>query len=181
MPGERGLQGDAVQVEQVTPRRPARRLAREHAVGREERGEHHDVAEQEDPEPVGDDDAFRRRPAFAVTGRLAVAVPADLAHEAETVGVRRPGSRGDVAGEGRGRRSCHGLLRLLPLFQPGLARGAPRPVDPGDFVRRDLVFLDVAPGEDHEGRVGADQGHADQPPDVPDQREARQRREERAR
>jgi hypothetical protein len=46
------------EIEQILPARPARRLGGQHGIGREERREHDDVAEQEDPEAVADDDAL---------------------------------------------------------------------------------------------------------------------------
>jgi hypothetical protein len=43
-------------------------VALQHRVRREERGEHHDVAEQKNPEPIPDDDALGSRTAFTVPG-----------------------------------------------------------------------------------------------------------------
>src|SRR5258708_23808122 len=53
------------QVEQLPPARPAGRLPDQYRVGREEGGEHDDVAKQENPEAVTDDDALRHQ----LTGR----------------------------------------------------------------------------------------------------------------
>ena len=58
-----GLDRDIAQVEQLVAARAARGLPVQHGVGGEERREHDDVAEQEDPEAVADDDALRRRTA----------------------------------------------------------------------------------------------------------------------
>ena len=44
-------------------------LPDKHRIGREQRREHDDVAEDEDPEPVSDDDARRGRPAAAAPAR----------------------------------------------------------------------------------------------------------------
>src|SRR5580698_7807371 len=52
-------------------------------------------------------------------------------------------------------------------------------VDPRDFVGRNLELGDIAPSEHHEGRIGADEPEHDEPPDVPDQREAGEGREKR--
>ena len=56
-----GLDRDIVQVEQIFAARPSRGLAGEHRIGGEKRREHNDVAEQEDPEAVADNDALRCR------------------------------------------------------------------------------------------------------------------------
>jgi hypothetical protein len=54
------------QVEQLMPARAARRLPDQHRVGREEGGEHDDIAERKNPEAVTDDDALR----YQLTGRV---------------------------------------------------------------------------------------------------------------
>ena len=56
-----GLDRDIVQVEKIFAARPSRGLSGEHRIGGEKRREHDDVAEQEDPEAVADDDALRGR------------------------------------------------------------------------------------------------------------------------
>ncbi len=53
-----------------------------------------------------------------------------------------------------------------------LADLAPFPIETGDLVGRNLIFIMAAPGEDHERGERAEQAEGDQPPDVPDQREA---------
>jgi hypothetical protein len=68
-----GFDRDAPQIEQLAPAAGRRPSARQHRVAREEAGEHHDVAEQEDPETVAGDDPLRRR----TRHRLSIA---DLAH-----------------------------------------------------------------------------------------------------
>jgi len=54
----RGLDGDRLEVEQLAAARAARSGIGEDRVGCEQRGEQDDVADQEDPEPVRDDDAL---------------------------------------------------------------------------------------------------------------------------
>src|SRR5581483_3229533 len=62
--------GDDVEVEQLALERAAGGLVEQHRVGGEEAREEHEVAQEEDPESVADDDAERRRPARAVAARL---------------------------------------------------------------------------------------------------------------
>ena len=59
-----------------------------------------------------------------------------------------------------------------------LTRGTAPAIDARDFLRRYFVFRDVPPGEPHEDRIGGCHPDRDQPPDVPDQREASDGREE---
>src|SRR3984957_21192718 len=54
-----GLDRDIVQVEKIPAARPSRGLPGEHRIGGEKRREHDDVAEQEDPEAVADNNALR--------------------------------------------------------------------------------------------------------------------------
>src|SRR6266571_4497014 len=68
------LDPGVAQVEQLPPARPARRLPDQHRVGGEKRGEHDDVAEQENPEAVTDYDALRDQLAGRVVGRV-LAIP----------------------------------------------------------------------------------------------------------
>src|ERR1700722_16484911 len=56
-----GLDRDIMQIEQILAARPACGLSREHSIGGEERREHDDVAEQEDPKAVADNNALRCR------------------------------------------------------------------------------------------------------------------------
>src|SRR4029077_454549 len=57
--------------------------------------------------------------------------------------------------------------------------GAPRAgVDPRAFSRRYFVFRHIPPGEPNEDHIGRRHADGDQPPDVPDQREAGDGREE---
>src|SRR5262249_56074506 len=49
--------------------RAARGIAPQDRKGREQRREHDDVAKDEDPEPISDDDALRGRPAAAAPAR----------------------------------------------------------------------------------------------------------------
>ena len=55
---ERGLECNDVEMKQIPAARAPSRLVHQHGVGGEERREHHDAAEQEDPEPIADDDAL---------------------------------------------------------------------------------------------------------------------------
>ena len=55
---EGGLERDDMEMEQLPAARAASRLVHQDGVGGEERREHHNVAEQEDPEPVADNDAL---------------------------------------------------------------------------------------------------------------------------
>ena len=57
---------DIAEIEQLASARPARGRVRQHRIAREERREHDDVAEQEDPEAVADDDPLRRGAAGAM-------------------------------------------------------------------------------------------------------------------
>src|SRR5262249_4887923 len=54
----RGLERDTVETEHVLPARAVGGLPGQNRVGGKERGEHDDVADQEDPEAVGYDDAL---------------------------------------------------------------------------------------------------------------------------
>ena len=63
---ERRLGRDRLQVEELERPGSARGRVRQHRVGRIEAREHHEVGQEEDPEPVGGDDALRRRSAVAV-------------------------------------------------------------------------------------------------------------------
>src|SRR3954447_1854016 len=65
-----GLDCDVAQVEQLAPARPARRLAEQYGVSREERRKHHHVAEDEDPEAIAGDDALGRGTGMRDAGRL---------------------------------------------------------------------------------------------------------------
>src|SRR5437763_8323574 len=65
-----GLDCDVAQVEQLAPARPARRLAEQHGVGREERRKHHHVAEDEYPEAIAGDDALGRGTGMRYGGRF---------------------------------------------------------------------------------------------------------------
>ena len=76
---------DVAQVEQLPPARPARRLPDQHRVGREKGGEHDDVAEQENPEAIADDDALRRQ----LAGRVLGGVPA-IPVVPDAIGSPRP-------------------------------------------------------------------------------------------
>ena len=59
-------------------------------------------------------------------------------------------------------------IRLKPL----LTRGTAPAIDPRDFFRRYFIFRHVPPGEPDEDHIGGRHADRDQPPDVPDQREA---------
>ena len=63
------LDEDIAEIEQLGPGRSAGGVARQHRIGREQPREHDDVAEDEDPEAVGDDDARRGRSAAAPPAR----------------------------------------------------------------------------------------------------------------
>src|SRR5438067_7015196 len=65
-----GLDCDVAQVEQLAPARPARRLAEQHGVGREERRKHDHVAENEYPEAIAGDDAFGGGAGMRYAGRF---------------------------------------------------------------------------------------------------------------
>ena len=135
----------------------------QHRIGGEERREHHDVAEQEDPEAVADDDALRGG-ARVVENRRGRGRAAPLA---PTVAVVR------ACLEGRHEQGLRGRERLAPRAPVGA-------VDARDLFGRNLVFGAVAPGEDDEGRESADEADDDEPPDVPDHAEPREGGEERA-
>jgi hypothetical protein len=62
----RRLERDAVDIKQVLPAGAARGLPGQNRVGGKERGEHDDVAEQEDPEAVSRDDPLRGKCALRV-------------------------------------------------------------------------------------------------------------------
>ena len=60
-----GLDRDADLIEQLRAGRTARSRMHEHCVGGKKRREHHDVAEEEDPEAVGNHDPLWRRTGLA--------------------------------------------------------------------------------------------------------------------
>src|SRR3982751_5959075 len=64
------LDRDVAQIEQLAPARPARRLAEQHGIGREERRKHDYVAEDEDPEAIAGDDALGRGAGMRYAGRF---------------------------------------------------------------------------------------------------------------
>jgi len=111
----------------------------------------------------------------AVTGDNALRLPARwLCAPAWAGGLPTPSRR--CGRRPPRRRSWHHL-------PPGERRAAGAPVgsiDARDCVCRNDVLVDVPPGKDDERRVGAQSGQADHPPDVPDQRETHNSREERA-
>ncbi len=61
-----GLDEHIAEIEQLAPGRSAGGVARQDRIGGKQSRKHHDVAQDEEPEPVGDDDAHRvparRRP-----------------------------------------------------------------------------------------------------------------------
>src|SRR5665213_4166542 len=90
-----GLDAGTAKIEQLRPIRPARGRADQNGVGGEKRREHHDVAEQENPEPVGNDDPLRRRP--ALTSSAGMAMPTAAAEPMGVGVIGRVGHRGHVA------------------------------------------------------------------------------------
>ena len=57
--------------------------------------------------------------------------------------------------------SAPAVITALPApVDEAAARGDIGAVDARDFIRRNLVFVVVAPGEHHEGREGADRSRA---------------------
>jgi len=64
------LDRDTPRIEQLMPGRTARGRGPQHGMGREEGGEHHDVAEQKNPKAVSHDDALGSWAAFTVAGRI---------------------------------------------------------------------------------------------------------------
>jgi hypothetical protein len=74
------------------------------------------------------------------------------------------------------RCSCRLLAILVIPAQSRRAGGPARAVDPGDLFDRDGNLVTVAPGEDDKGGIGAKKTQNGQPPDLPDQRKADQRR-----
>ena len=60
-----GLDRDADLIEQLGAGRTARGRVHEHRVGGKQRREHHDVAQQEDPEAIGNDDPLWGGAGFA--------------------------------------------------------------------------------------------------------------------
>ena len=88
-----GLEGDCRQVEQVAAARAAGGGVGEHRVAREQRREQDDVADQEDPEAVGDDDALRRSVRRLLGERLGVAADKRTSAAGDPARVRlRPGA-----------------------------------------------------------------------------------------
>src|SRR6266446_3840159 len=55
------------------------------------------------------------------------------------------------------------------LLKPLVMHAPPLTVDARDLVRRNDVFLDIAPREPDKSRVGEEEPYSDQPPDLPDQ------------
>ena len=65
------LNADMAQLEQLAARGSPGSLSGQHRVGGEQRREHDDVGEQEDPKSIADDDSHRRRPLAAPRHRRA--------------------------------------------------------------------------------------------------------------
>src|SRR5262249_29219064 len=63
------LDENIAEVEELGSGRAARGVARQDRIGREQRREHDDVAEDENPESISDDDSLRRRSAAAAAAR----------------------------------------------------------------------------------------------------------------
>src|SRR6185436_9193503 len=68
-----------------------------------------------------------------------------------------------------------GCSRLSESCEAG---AAVFPIDAGDLVGRNAIFRPVAPREGDERRKRATEGCRRQPPDMPDEREAEEGREE---
>ena len=133
-----GLERDRPQIEQIRRARSAGGRVREHRIGRVESREQDEVGEQEDPEAVGGDDALRRGALLAAVVVARCRACADRASASRCIGTR-----------------CDARLAALDERERGPARRSR--VDPRDLVGRQLVFGMVAPGEDDEGREGADE------------------------
>ena len=107
--------------------------------------------------------------------RLGAGPPAPCPGASEALRLRR---------RDRGSRLVRADTRGAHARSASCSARAPRAravgaVDPRDFLGRDLVLGDIAPGKHDEGRVGADEAEHHQPPDVPDQGEAGDDRKER--
>ena len=93
---------DVLEIEQLRAVRAAGGLPRQHRIGREEAGEHHDVAEQEDPEAVAGHDPLRRRPLMRPSAcrpmRIAMSVKRCVGHDALPAAVTRRGAPRDWRG-----------------------------------------------------------------------------------
>ena len=111
---------NVAKIEELRGGRTTGRRTGEHGVGGEERREHHDVGQQEYPEPVADDDALGRGAAFAVPGRPRLST---VAAEGSSRATGEEGSRSAVSGvlmrdlrrvPGRERRGSHGRCARPP-------------------------------------------------------------------
>src|SRR5271156_2861554 len=83
-----------MKIEQLRSARPAGGRVDQHRVGREESGEHDDVAEQENPKAVAHDDAFGWHAASYPRGR-------------------RPAVGNSVVAPGRGLEGAHGVTGVV--------------------------------------------------------------------
>ena len=154
---------DIAQIEQIPPARAARGRIHQHRVGREERGEHDDVAEQEDPEAVANDDALGQQSALAVLRcgcRSAIRVcPGDSDR-----GRRPPG----IALIGLTCSRASASLRARRLARSMRATVAAGMIYSSSSRQANTTNVANAP-------TAAPAHH---PPDVPDQRKAHERGEE---
>ena len=72
---EGGLECDPRRIEQVMPRRATGSRRLQHGMRREEGGEHDDVAEQEYPKSISNDDALGGGSPFAAPCGVVVSLP----------------------------------------------------------------------------------------------------------
>ena len=135
------LERDVGEVEQVLAARAASGLVGQHGVGGEERREHHDVAEQEDPEAVADEDPLRGRDRSASSWGTRGRGPRAFSAAMADAGVR---------GESFGGLQPERALRRARARLRGRSR---------DLLGRNRIGA-VAPGEDDEGGEGADEGES---------------------
>ncbi len=169
-----GLQRHPRHLDDLPRRRPAGRRAPQHGVGREEAGEHDDVAEQEDPEAVADDDPLAGRAGLAVAGALGGTL-ASVAAMAEAVRVLADApDRLDAGGKTRLSRSSV-TSALLP--RRSARAGPPRAARRARSTRATSSAGTSNSWTSRQAKTtkpakAPTRPSAGQPPDVPDQREA---------
>src|SRR5579859_5662906 len=107
-----GLDGDITQIEQIPARRTAGGGALQHGEGGEDRREHDDVGQQEDPEAETDDDALVGRTTCPAIRTMA-----------ELVGVDRVSDGGAHADKSRAVRACSRMWRRSRSMRATCAAG----------------------------------------------------------
>ena len=121
----RGLEGDRGQVEQLAAARAACGGVGQDCVGREQRREQDDVADQEDPEAVGDDDALGCAVSVLLGERGGVGVAADRGQaatgDAPGIGLRAGGHEAGLSVGSAASRAARLARSMLATVAAGIA------------------------------------------------------------